>query len=398
MLQRYTATAGAKPGLAQDALYAATIKQGLVEPEVTVFIRAGKILEAIVGPPGDLGPLGELKLDGLSYSLKFDGPLMRDRLYFRGPNVPKGKPMANRPLAFTTPQTFGYVASNGEGWEDFYRQGLEMWEKTPEAKRQVDALAAKGVKYSDIPAVFGSEWSLHSDWETGGLAVPTLFASLEVRDPVKARAFAECIVAELMQGGKLSEKEEEGTKYWTLSFDIPVIQPTLALNAKHLLFGLNYATVHEGLKQLKSADAKLGQSPAFQGALKTVTTPTLGIFYLDLKTLFERLYEKFKPALAFQITGNPEMAKYFDVAKMPRAETISKHLQPIVIVYGDAPEGFMIDSSGTLSVYPLVVPALGGIVVFRGTVAPPPPPAVSATPAAPSPSPAPPVVTPEPPK
>jgi hypothetical protein len=272
-----------------------------------------------------------------------------------------------------------------------------MWEKMPEAKSQVDALAAKGVKYSDSPAVFGPEWSLHSDWETGGLAIPTLFASLEVRDPVKARAFAEYIVAEWMKGGKLSEKEEEGTKYWTLSFDMPVIQPTLALNAKHLLFGLNYAMVHDGLKQTKSVEAKLGQSPAFQGALKTVTTPTLGMFYLDLKTLFERLYEKFKPALAFQITGNPEMAKYFDVAKMPRAETISKHLQPIVIVYGEAPEGFMIDSSGTLSVYPVVVPALGGLWVFRAAPAPLPP-SVSAPPAASSASPAPPVVTPEPPK
>jgi hypothetical protein len=145
--------------------------------------------------------------------------------------------------------------------------------------------------------------------------------------------------------------------------------------------------LNAGRKQLAEKGPNLATSPAspYPAALKTVVPPAAMVFYLDTKTLFERLYDKVKPMVAFSLLGNPELGKHFDSAKLPQASTISRHLQPVAVSYGTDREGWVLESTGPVSFigsYLLAVPA--AIVGWR-TAPIPATPAAQPAPAAPLP-------------
>jgi hypothetical protein len=152
---------------------------------------------------------------------------------------------------------------------------------------------------------------------------------------------------------------------------------------KHLMFGLNGATVKAALKQAKTDGGKLVSRPDFQTAQKTVASPTMAVLYVDLKTLFERLYEKLKPMAAYALV-DPQVAQYLDPAKLPKAETVSRHLLPLMIGWGETDGGMQMDCAGSLSFVQAYMPAILGAVAMplyvrgsaiRASAAPVPPPA-----------------------
>jgi hypothetical protein len=375
LLDRKAGAANASPALAKDATFAECLKQGAADPDVTAYLSWKNIQAGIdklnQGRPGmavsvlSFGFLGKNAPEAMLYTTKLDGLLMRDRLYARMPKVPKSTPLASRLLAFTTPQTYAFANANLAAWEATYKEAMEELQKSPSMKGDVKKLADQGLKLEELFAIFGPEISIHSDWEEGPLTIPTMFAALEVRDAAKAKAFAEFIAAQMKTEGDLSKKEEDGTTYWTLAFGAQVIQPTLAINDKHLVFSLTYAGAFNGIKQFKSGGDTLAKTPGFAPALKTVTPPTMGVVYVDLKTLFERAYDKFKPSLAFAISGQKELADVLDAGKIPKAATISKHLLPFVVTYSDAPGGFLLDGSGSISLYGGALPLMAAFFGFR---------------------------------
>jgi hypothetical protein len=54
----------------------------------------------------------------------------------------------------------------------------------------------------------------------------------------------------------------------------------------------------------------------------------------------------------------PDLKKRIDVSKLPKAETIAKHLPPIVLSQKRTTEGTLIESSGPVSISELLI--LGG--------------------------------------
>jgi hypothetical protein len=85
---------------------------------------------------------------------------------------------------------------------------------------------------------------------------------------------------------------------------------------------------------------------------------------------------------AFGIVGQPELAKYIDPAKLPKAETISRHLLPMVISWSDAENGTQMDSTGSVSLIQSYFPIVsGGMLFMFQRIKAVPPPAVTTTPA-----------------
>jgi len=255
---------------------------------------------------------------------------------------------------------------------------VEAIEKSPFGADLSAALAKKGLKVADFFAAFGQEISMLSDWESGGLSLPTVFAALEVRDKAKARALADLLVSELSDSKKPVESVDDGATLWIWPAELGLFQPTMAMTDKHLMFGLNTATVKAALKQAKTDGGKVVSRADFQTAQKTVVSPSMAVLYVDLKTLFERLYEKLKPMAAYALV-NPEVAKYFDPAKLPKAETISRHLLPLMVGWGETEGGMQMDCSGSLSFVQAYVPVIGTAVMapifMRKAVVTPPAPA-----------------------
>ncbi len=389
-LSRYINKPGAPASLSSDALWKSTIAHSAAAPDMTVFVRWAAIAKKIEGlvaltNPGEIVPSNPNEVESILYSGKMDGLLMRDRIYVRAAKGYQFDPLANRSAAFTSPSTYAYFASQIAVAGGDMGKSAELIEKSPFGAELAKVLAKKGLKIADIYAAFGQEFSMLSDWEGGGLSLPTFFASLEIRDKVKARALADLMIGELSDSKKPAQTEEDGATIWSFPAELGFFQPTFAMTDKHFMFGLNGATVKASLLKAKADGGKVGSRPDYQTAQKTVVSPAMAVLYVDLKTLFERLYEKLKPMAAYALLGDPEAAKYFDASKLPKAETVSRHLLPLMIAWGETEGGMQMDCTGSLSFIQAYMPAIGGALVMplyaRRSVAPVPPAARAGAPA-----------------
>lgn len=388
LLQRYASAAGAPASLAKDATFIESTKQGHAESDFAAFVRPKALLARPAGaPPRTPSPLDIFIPDAVHYSLKLDGLLVRGRIYLQIPKLPQAGPLANHLLGATTPGSFGYATLNTAGMDDFVRTMLQVIEADGAENSDTKRLAEKGIKISDLRTIFGPELGIASDWPASATEWPSFFFGVEVRDAAKARLFTQVCAESLVHDKPPEQKEEDGTTYWTVAKDSANPTPlTFACNATHLVFALDPASAAAGIKSLKAGSPGLRSSETFQGALKSVTAPAAGLFYVDEKQLFERLYLRFVPELKTQIAGSPEAAKYLDAAKIPKAETISKHLLPLAVSLSNAPQSLVVDSAGSVPLFGPILPVY--LVGFRASpriMAPPIPanPPGVATPASP---------------
>ncbi len=383
LLQRYAGSAGATPSLAKNATFIESVKQAEAEPDFVWYVNTktladaykadrAQMLKGAGAPPEKPAPLEAFMPESVSYSLKFDGPLVRDRMYVRIPKFPKATALGHHLLGVTSANSFAYGVFNAGGLDPFMRPLFATFDED-EIKDQKTAkmLQEKGLKHADVPSVFGPETAFYSDWPAGA-EWPSFFFATEVRDAEKGRIFAEAWMQFLRSPSDTSPPVQEGnTTFWSLWGGFHDGLPgVVAYDSKHLVFALNRAQAAEGLKHLQEGGANLGQSDAFKGAMKTIVRPTAGVLYVDIKQPVERLFEHYADSLKTQLAGTPEAAKYFDMTKFPTVQTLTKHLQPSIIAYGDAPEGFVVDASGTIPFSGMLFPT--GIAFFGVRAAPMP--------------------------
>ena len=416
-LGRYAKKKDASAALGKDALWLASQDESAKDPDLRVWSRwqffADKLtaFSAMTGQPTfqvkDPNPV-----QAVSYSWKLDGALMRDRMFFKTTSPVTAEPAAGRLIAFTNPATYAYLGMSFAGLEAYTSSMLQTMGTLGLTKEINETLAPKGLKVEDIFTTFGPEIAIMSAWEPGGIAIPDLFMGVEVKDTTKARAFADLLAAELAKQPSAQTSTQGETTIWTAGGDVPFFRPTLGINNQHTMFALNASAMNAALKQIAEKGPNLATQPGspYPAALKTVVPPTALLFYVDAKVLFERLYDKVKPMIAFSLVGNPEAGQHFDAAKLPQAATISKHLAPMVVSYGADAKGWIVESTGSVSVISAVMLTTPvGLFGLRGPGVMPPPtvnnpaaggqtaPARATPPAPASPPPPAPAVTPAPP-
>ncbi len=338
-------------------------KEFVDSPDVTGFLSYEKFLKAAFAMGGrDAAMLDQVR-DVLpktfTVSTKFDGRLMRERAFVDSRMVPPRIESKHRSRAFTGEDTLAYLEAGivSSGF-DFQK----LWEGNPIFKGLAADLGKHGLVVADIAKAFGPELAVVSDWESGGLAFPALFVAAEVRDAEKARKFADMITEAMSANGPLLEKDYHGTKLWSAKAAIPLMQPTLALNGTHLMFGLNQGSVTSALAHAASGKSALAESAAFIGALKTVGEPNAGLAYLDSARLFERLYDRARPFIANAIAGNPQISALLDVSKLPKTATLSRHLPPFVASLQSRMRGALIETTGPVT----YVTGVGGLAFIAG--------------------------------
>jgi len=164
-------------------------------------------------------------------------------------------------------------------------------------------------------------------------------------------------------GTPWGREEKEGVTIYQSppSEGLIAFTPTLAITEKFLVIGFSQPQVLEGLAQLKSGKMTIAASPAFAQAAKSVSAPTSGYGYLDLKTLVERSYGTLRPFIAMSLAFSPDSGKYVDAGKLPSTEAISKHLSPAVYSQSVSAEGTLIESVGPLTFNQVVGVTLGGV-------------------------------------
>jgi hypothetical protein len=395
-LSRYLKKPNASAALAKDALWKETADHGSEKPDLRLWLKWKAFEDKLAGLSMMTGPgaVPQIKdpnpMQALVYTWKLDGPLMRDRIYAHMTQPLKAKPMENRSLAFTNPATYAYLGYEfNEDFQQYAKAAIDGLTAMGIAKAIEDALSPKGLKLEDVFTTFGPEVTAMSAWEAGGVALPDFFAAAEVKDKAKARLFAELIAGEIGSADQVVKTTEGDTTIWTeTEGTVPFLRPTLAVNDRHLMFGLNTTALKTAMKQLaeKGPNLTTHSGSPFNSAVKTAVQPAGMLLYVDFKTLFERVYDKVKPMAAFALVGEPEAAKYFDAAKLPQATTISRHLSPMVFSYGTQHHGWVLEGTGPITFMSIYAGALPTAVLgIRATMP---------SPAAPIPQTAPPVQAP----
>ena len=211
-------------------------------------------------------------------------------------------------------------------------------------------LEAHGVKLADLRAAFGNETALQIDWPAGK-AQPALIASLDVRDHALADKFVGNLANTLNTEGAWQTSQEDGLVFHTMSSPgLSFVSPTLTLSDRHFILGLNLPDVKEAAKREKTNTPNFTQGETYKTAAASVEKPNLAFAFLDARPFFERAYGTLKPlatlgaALAF-----PKVGDYVDLAKLPEAGTISKHLSPTVLSESNDDEGILMESVGSFT-------------------------------------------------
>jgi hypothetical protein len=245
------------------------------------------------------------------------------------------------------------------------------------------SLAAAGFDMKDVRASLANEAALQLDWVQGAL-YPSPILSAELKDRAAAVKMLAAATAQAPKDSEWLSKSEDGVDYRILTQKKPTtpLSPTLALTATHFIAGISHMDVRSAVARAKGDGGHLDSNAGYKTAMGEVGKPELSVFYLDAKTLFEKLYGLGKSFTPYA-QGTP-VQEAVELEKLPATDTIAKHLTPIVWSSRATDDGILCESAGPLTLNQMVVTGAGlgalGVSMYSGMTAPPPP-APRATPA-----------------
>jgi hypothetical protein len=370
------------------------------ESDVLVFARTGSVFERLgamltsqpsaPAPPKPAGSFG--------WGAKIEGAHIRDTIFIPGV-AGTGTALLRGTQALTAPESLLYAAF-------LLPAKVELPPAISSALALLPvsswfALRGAAVSWSDFTAAFGPEGGVVLDWPAAADA-PALTFVFEVRDRGHAARFIDSLTGPAAKGARWQRQEEGSVIHYQAARDRQGgTTPAVALAPDLLVLGAQSHAVRAVAARLGARGADLTQSPPFHEIAARVSTPKIAFAYLDLRALFERSYEALRPFLAMSLALSPELAPYFDPAKLPTAPALARHLGPSVYSQGAHDDGVRIESVGSLS-FSQTLASLATLTWSSAAPAlrtlgkpPAPPPPRKAPSASPSPAPkAPPTVLP----
>lgn len=371
-LDRYEGVAAQlSTSLSADSLYQTCCKPLPADPEVTLFVRAGPLVERVMnlvlasGQPVKPADTEELKkIQGLAAATKIDGHDFQDVLYVHAPGRPPVSKIAQNATPLTSPDTLFYYATALP--EDFLGSFLDGIMRSQNSTALADFGQWLGDHQSSLPVFlkqFGPEISVIFDWPQA--APPAVGVVSAVRDPAKVRETLEEV---LNSDGGWTKTDANGARVYTSD---PVgmlpLGPSLALKDQFAVLGFG-DQVSLLASRSGATTPKLSASPGFQAATKAIPAAGDLLMYFDTQNVVQRGYTLARMPLSMGLAFNPVTAPYIDASKLPSAETLSKHLGTTALTRSATPEGTLIVSRGPVTI-PQVFGALGvgvGAVAYQG--------------------------------
>jgi len=214
------------------------------------------------------------------------------------------------------------------------------------------ALTNAGIDLKQIPEIFGNEMGLMASWPQSSM-VPTVLVTLDVKDRARAQTLAQSALN--LAGTQATITDRQGARVYSFPpTKIPLISPELAITDHFVIASLTAPELDRVLAA-KPGDPTLEKSEAFKPALPEYQKTNLAFGYLDSKSLFERVYNTVRPIAIFAAAMTPSIGDFVDVQKLPPTETISRHLSPIVYTNRQTDDGFLVSSSGPITLSQAIV-------------------------------------------
>lgn len=313
------------------------------DADLFFFFEPEKAVESLLAVGQSLGAsqipaqIEELKsAEAVGGILKIDGRLQRDAIFVLRPSNPDSLPkLAHPAMALTSKDTtlFFDFALN-------FAALPSLVEGLSEAYPRIAALA--GPLAEAASEIYGPECALVANWPDGNMT-PTPLLAVTVKDEARSIDFLSQTLGSLP--GTVRQDLQGTTIY---SFSASYTSLSVAQSEGFLLLGMNPETLLQA-GDLKNSGSTLRDATDFKDAIPAFQSANEAFCYIDTRTVFTRVYNSFLPVIRFGAAMMPDLKKQIDVSNLPKAETVAKHLPPIVLSQKRTTEGTLVESSGPVS-------------------------------------------------
>ena len=302
-------------------------------------------LLGLVGPLLALSPqtsglyqkLGRIQASGVSMSFVDRGV---EDVAFVAYSISERKPTPptqRKTLALTSPDTRLYSVGSvdlattyEEGMQSLSQSGSAALMATVEQFQQT--LRTRGIHVrEDVLQRLGPELAAVASWRSGA-RTPDVAIVGEITDADKLRPALDGVMNALKESAlgddektPWDETEIAGWKLRTIRIGAGVVAPTYTTTDQFFILASTPDYARELLAQANESKPTLATSTTYQQSMKRLPANGSSYGYADLRGLFEPLYSLAKSGLS-QIGTN----EFVDPGKLPRSETIAKHLFPFV--------------------------------------------------------------------
>ena len=350
--------------LAASARYKEVLEKLLKDPDLLLFCQPQSALETLLEVGSSLGakPIPQQveqlrKVEAVGATTTLDGANLRDRIFVQRKNPPDIGRLNHHGMKLTSPETIAYF----DFASGFRQISTAVSNAVTAGVPNAQAIANSRLPHL-VPEAFGPDCAISISWAPDQMTPAGLLA-LQIKDQAKAD---EALQEALSMLPEASVTESEGVRYINFpSLQSPFANPTLALMDGFLVLGVSSGELSQAMQTFKSGQT-LEKVPAFAAAETAYRTANEVFGYVDSKTLVERSYPKLRQIIIFGAAIMPGASDIIDGSKLPETETIARHLQPIVYGQTRLPEGYLVESSGPITMNQAFLIAAGaGASLFK---------------------------------
>lgn len=333
--------------LAQNPRYKEVLEKLLNDADLFFFCQPQSALEILLEVGSSLGaqPIPQQveqfrKVEAIGATTLLDDTNLRDRIFVLRRNPPDIGSLKHDAIKLTSPETIAYFDFASD-----FRQ-ISTAASTAITAGLVNAPSLRNSRLPQLlPEAFGPDCAISVSWAPQHMR-PTGLVAIQIRDQAKAD---ESVREVLSLCPEASISELEGIRYISFpSLQSAFANPSLALVDGFMILGVNSEELSRAMQSFKSGET-LEKSPSFAAALSSYRAANEVFGYVDSKRLFERSYPLLRQVIIFGAALMPGANDIIDGSKLPETETIAKHLQPIVYNQTRIPEGYLVESSGPIT-------------------------------------------------
>jgi hypothetical protein len=366
------APSDAKP-LAANVSFQNTLKQMPPGHELVAYLNVGQLV-SLFGPLLALSPQtgGFLQkitsIDSSATSVTFVDGLVEDcsLVQYTGTNHVAEPPVARHTLTLTSPDTSVYAVF-GADLAAAYRQtmdALAMSGNTTLTTAATDfdrATRHRGLRFAeDVLANLGPELAIVVTWRESASRPDVAFVA-EVQNADALRPKLDVAMDAFKNAAPIASSKNPwqsqtylDTTLRTLPIGDGVLSPSYVVTDKFFIFSLTADYARTLVAQSKTNGPTLTGNSVFNDALRRVPATSTSLTYCDVRSLFVPLY-----ALArAQAVPN----EFVDFGKLPKTETLAKHLASFVSATVDAAKGQTTTTFSTLGKPLTFVVGIAGVL------------------------------------
>jgi hypothetical protein len=281
-------------------------------------------------------------------TMRFEDGKIRDSIFVGIPRVENVPPINRSSLALGSGDTFFYLATllNIGDKLDTLSQAPGLSDRL---QKLFQTFRDNGIKAGDWKAAFGAELSLLADWAENK-RWPSVVLSLPVLDGARAQKIVD-VAMRADEDSSWLRTEKNGVRYFSMQSPATLISvaPAIALSDRMLMAGLDFGSVEEAVKRSQSSTSGLASLQTYKSGARAVPPPTNFFAYIDTALLYNRLDATLRPILLMAAAFAPHVNDSVDLAKIPEAQVITRHLSPIVDSQRYDRDGYVAESVGPIT-------------------------------------------------